>query len=186
MVLAGFAGPRRHPQLTEPQIQRAQASSRIPTIQLPRLDELFLQLGKYAVRSQLPDSLQTSQAAALAAAEEMRAATVEVHRVEQSQSAAVGQSESLQTAASISKARLAAVQAETRSRFAHIALGRMYSRQFPPQRTRKGDCGSRNPAPYLLRQGKHSHRSLRVDLNTSITQINTALAIKLTDAAPRR
>ena len=88
-----------------------------------RLDDLLVAFGEKAVASELPVVYKKRKTDALKAAAELQSATARLIECEKNRQTAVGQSEVLETTAKLSKATVAAEQAEAQSRSAYRVLG---------------------------------------------------------------
>lgn len=95
-----------------------------PTAVLNRLDQLLAKLGGEMIRRRLPDAQKEAKAAAIAAHKERETATASFERLERSRGKAVGQSEILRATAAASQSRADVQLAETKLRYALLALAR--------------------------------------------------------------
>lgn len=89
-----------------------------------QLDQLLIALGRAMVRDQLPAELQSCQGTARKAEQEYAAAVAESERCKKQRQTAVGQAEVMLAASASARAQLDLQRAETRQRFALLALGR--------------------------------------------------------------
>jgi molecular chaperone DnaK len=91
---------------------------------LKRLDALYIQAGTRAVLLSVPPKLQKSLDSARAAAAELHQAEQTHQRVTAASESSRGEREARQLASDLARAKLALQNAKTRSRFAHLVLGR--------------------------------------------------------------
>jgi molecular chaperone DnaK (HSP70) len=91
---------------------------------LRRLDALYIEVGKAAVKEQLPSSLARSQQTAQASAAELDRARTALAQAEQAKQTSAGRSEAVRFGSELARAKTAFEQAQTQSDFAYLVLGR--------------------------------------------------------------
>jgi hypothetical protein len=91
---------------------------------IKRLDDLYIQAGRAAMRVPVPQQLEKSKVAALAADQEHNRSEAVLQRTEEARQEAVGQQEAARLTAEAVQARMAHQRAETNSKFAHLVFGR--------------------------------------------------------------
>ena len=91
---------------------------------IKRLDDLYVQAGRAAVRVPVPQQLEKCKLAALAADQEHNRTEAVLQRAEEACQGAVGQQEAARLTAEAVQARMAHQRAETNGKFAHLVFGR--------------------------------------------------------------
>jgi molecular chaperone DnaK len=91
---------------------------------IKRLDDLYVQAGKAALRAPVPQPLEKSKHAALAADQEHCRTAAAWQRAEEARQGSVGPQEAARLTAEAVQIRMAHQRAETNSKFAHLVFGR--------------------------------------------------------------